>query len=131
QMGGVSVHRFHYAPAALERLAYRGGLLARAATPAGAALVVPFLGAFAVAAARAGRRLRPDVIHAHWWFPGGVVALPAARASGPPLVVHLHGTDVHLAERGGLRALARAVLGRAAVVATVSDALRDAVVRDL
>ena len=122
-VAGVPVHRFRYAPARVEVLAYRGGLMRTATTPAGAAALPGFLAAFAAAAVAAGRRLRPAVIHAHWWLPAGVAGTAAARAGSAPLVVTAHGSDVHLARRRGLNRLAGGVLRRAAVVGAVSEAL--------
>jgi glycosyltransferase involved in cell wall biosynthesis len=128
---GVGVHRFRYAPAHLERLAYRGGLLGRSRTPAGLALLPVFFAAFTLASVRLVRRIRPDVLHAHWWLPAGVCGLVASRLTGVPLVVTLHGTDVHLLRHGLLRRLGGSVLRRAALVVVVSEDLRRAVVASL
>ena len=128
---GVGVHRFRYAPARFERLAYRGGLLGRSRTPAGLALLPVFFAAFTLASVRLVRRLRPDVLHAHWWLPAGICGLVASRLTGVPLVVTLHGTDAHLLRHGVLRRLGGAVLRRAALVVVVSEDLRRAVVASL
>lgn len=120
---GVEVHRFRYAPARWERLAYRGGLLAAARRPSGAALVPGLVGALATSAWAQARRLAPDVLHAHWWFPGGLAGAAAAWRSGLPLVVTLHGSDVHLARRRGWKLMAETVLGRAQAVVAASEAL--------
>ncbi|MHB8670383.1 MAG: glycosyltransferase [Acidimicrobiales bacterium] len=122
-LDGVEVRRFRYAPGRLEALAYRGGLMTRARSVPGAMLLPGFLAAFAVAARRRVSSWRPDVVHAHWWLPAGLVGALACGGRDVPLVVSLHGSDVHLAERRPFGGLARAVLGRAAVVATVSEAL--------
>jgi glycosyltransferase involved in cell wall biosynthesis len=120
---GVHVHRFRYAPDRAEVLAHRGGLLAAARSFARVPLIPVFLVAYTWSAWREARRVRPDVIHAHWWFPGGLAGVIASRLTGIPLVVTVHGSDLHLP----IRALGRAVLRRAIVVGTVSDALRGSV----
>lgn len=120
---GAGVRRFRYAPPRWERLAYRGGLLGAADRFPGAALVPGLVAGFSAAAVSASRRLAPDVLHAHWWFPGGLAGAVASLATGVPLVVTLHGSDVHLAHRPGWRSLARAVCARASVVAAVSGPL--------
>jgi glycosyltransferase involved in cell wall biosynthesis len=125
---GVEVHRFRYATDRAERLAYRGGLLGTTRTAGGLLLLPLLLVSFAAAALRLGRRWRPDMLHAHWWLPAGVCALPAARLLRVPLVVTLHGSDVHLLRRPLVRRLGLAVLRRAAVVAVVSEDLRRAAV---
>jgi glycosyltransferase involved in cell wall biosynthesis len=121
---GVHVHRFRYAPARLEVLAHRGGLLSAARSAARVPLIPLFLVAYAWSAWRVARMAKPDVIHAHWWFPGGLAGVIASRLTGIPLVITVHGSDLHLPAPW----LGRAVLRRGAVVGTVSDALRRAVV---
>src|SRR5207237_1292188 len=92
------VHWFRYGPVAV---AHRGGLL-QSARGWKLALVPAFLASYWWAARGEVRRWRPDVVHAHWWFPGGLVA----ATLGVPFVVTLHGSDVHIG-RGALRPLMR------------------------
>jgi glycosyltransferase involved in cell wall biosynthesis len=126
-MGGCPVHRFRYAPSALEVLGYRGGLISTVRTPLGMAVLPGFLAAFTAAAVRLARREQVDLIHAHWWLPGGLVGSVAARCSGLGLVLTCHGSDVALASRGPLRPLARSVLGSALSLAAVSGPLAEQV----
>jgi len=117
RLDGIAVRRYRYAPARAQRLAYAGEMHRRAATPTGALALAGLLGAGARAARRAGRGA--DLVHAHWWFPGGVQAL-AAR-TGLPLVTTLHGTDVRLAQRRpAARAACARVLRASARVTAVS-----------
>jgi glycosyltransferase involved in cell wall biosynthesis len=127
-LSGVHVERFRYAPARLELLAHRGGILAALRYPSRMLLVPPFLLAYLRASVRATTRLKPDVVHAHWWFPGGVIGAVASLLTRTPLVITLHGSDVHIAERPGLRKLARLTLRRAKVIGVVSEALRREVI---
>ena len=128
RIDGVDVHRFRYAPEKLERLAYQGGIPANLTRRPWLALLVPwFLTAQFVAALRLARRLRPDVVHAHWLLPSGLVGallreLPGSRFR---LVVTAHGADVHVT--GGIlgRLLKREVLDSADTVTVVSNALGD------
>ncbi len=81
------------------------------------ALALPLLlVSFARAARHAARDA--DLVHAHW-LPAGAVAL----ATGRPVVLTVHGTDVELARRA--RPLARAILRRMRVVLAVSTALAE------
>ena len=114
------VVRFRYGPRRAEVLAYGGGLLATARGWR-ALLVPPYLAGMAATTTRVARGWRADVVHAHWWLPGGLAALPAGRLAGAPVVLTLHGSDVALAHR--VRPLARAVARRAAAVTAVSVAL--------
>ena len=96
-------------------LAYGAGIVGNLRRrPWRAALVPPFMAAYARAARRAARDA--DLVHAHW-LPSGV----AAMATGKPFVVQLWGTDVEVARRAP--ALARAVLRRAEAVVCPSSAL--------
>jgi glycosyltransferase involved in cell wall biosynthesis len=114
-LDGVHVHRFRYAPDRFEVLAHRGGLLQAVRCPSR----WPLLPIFFIAFWRRARAVDADVVHAHWWFPAGLVALLLGR----PYVVTIHGSDLHLARLPLLRQLCRLVLRRAAVVGVVSEAL--------
>ena len=122
----VPVTRVRYAPARSETLAYRGMMLAAARSPAG----LVWFGSLVWRQARALRRLwaeeRLDVVHAHWWVPGGVSAWLAGR----PYVVTLHGMDVVLLEgSAAARVVARRVLHGAAAVTAVSSDLAERAAR--
>ena len=112
---GVSVRRFRASP----RLAYRGGLLAAARSPIGLTMVGPYLASMTIAARSEAARWKPDLVHAHWWFPAGGVA----AVIGQPFVLTLHGSDVGLASRRGFGFAAKVVARRARDVVAVSDAL--------
>lgn len=118
---GLNLRRFRYAPAALERVGYRGAS-ARLLQPLTLALAPLYLAAFRQSARRAATGLRPAVIHAHWWFPAGWVA----SALDVPYVVTSHGSDVRLFDRGGWWSrTGRRVLARAAAVTAASRFLAD------
>jgi glycosyltransferase involved in cell wall biosynthesis len=116
--GGVAVTRFRYAPARLERVGYTGSLHRDAfSKPLVALGLPPYLWRFQRAARREVREFRPDVVHAHWWVPSGVVAATLRT----PFVVTSHGSDVRLLESlPPARTVALRVLERASAVTTVS-----------
>lgn len=130
-LDGVQVERFRYGPDVLERVAYRGDMHRRSARDPRAVIGIPaLLAAYAGAVGRAVRAFDPDIVHAHWWFPGGAIALGATRfAAGRrggaiPVVITCHGSDVRLLDRGGIVAAAgRRVLSSAAAVTCVSQFL--------
>jgi glycosyltransferase involved in cell wall biosynthesis len=121
ETAGVRLRRFRYAPESLERVAYTGGLHQGTLRSPLAALAFPgFLLAFSHAVRAAVRRFRPDLIHAHWWFPGGWFA----SSQRLPYLITCHGSDIRLLERGDLvRRLAQPVFRRAVRVTTVSSFL--------
>jgi glycosyltransferase involved in cell wall biosynthesis len=92
------------------------------------ALQVPFLvGGYLLAALRTAKRWRPDVIHAHWLLPGGLVALILSRAFSIPYIVTVHGADAFALRGPGLERLKRVVMRNASVVGLTSAALAEAV----
>jgi glycosyltransferase involved in cell wall biosynthesis len=86
-----------------------------------------FLTAQLFAAYRLVRQVRPDVVHAHWLLPSGLVGAMLQELPGTDfrLVVTAHGADVHLAGDWLSRLLKREVLRSADRVTVVSAALRD------
>lgn len=128
-MEGVTVERFRYAPSRLEKLAYTGNMARDVASSWRARLaLVSFLGSDFVSAVRARRSFEPDLIHAHWWFPSGLIGTWVSRMSHRPLVTTLHGTDVRLARSVATsRPLFRHVLQHSAAITTVSTWLSNEV----
>jgi glycosyltransferase involved in cell wall biosynthesis len=98
RIDGIPVHRFRYAPERYETLAYTGtmGAQVRDSVSGKVAMVSYLAGAYRAARALA-RRERFDLVHAHWWFPAGLVASAITRTTGIPFVTTLHGSDLRLA----------------------------------
>ncbi len=126
RINGIGVSRVRYAPGALETLAYHGDMDERATSPFGALLATSLIAAQAREIGHLAGVAPVDVVHAHWWVPGGVSAWLARMTGKPPYVVTLHGTDVRLMSESWVgRIVARRVLRRAAVVTAVSSYLAE------
>jgi glycosyltransferase involved in cell wall biosynthesis len=127
EIDGIPVERFRYAPRRYETLAYTGNMASDVAQSWSSRLaLLGFLGSDFTASVRARRRLEPDVIHAHWWFPAGLVGTWTASLGHIPLITTLHGTDVRLARRLAVaRPLFRHVLKHSAQVTAVSSWLAE------
>ena len=124
ELDGVPVRRVRYGTPAEETLAYRG-TMAEAGRSLGGALRALAMGRALRRAVREELSAGAELVHAHWWIPGGMAAPPEA-----PLVVTCHGTDVALLRNSAAaRALAQPVFRRARVVTTVSAALAEVVER--
>ncbi|MBK8249295.1 MAG: glycosyltransferase [Gemmatimonadetes bacterium] len=123
EVGGIPTMRFRYAPPRWETLAYTGNMAAEVrGSLAGKLAMLGYLLSGTGAAGRAIHGWAPDVVHAHWWFPGGLTGVLPARWHGVPMVTTMHGSDVRLAV--GVRAahpLLRHVLRSSAAVTTVSS----------
>jgi len=48
------------------------------------------------------RKVKPDLLHAHWYLPNGFMASVVSRLTGVPLVATLHGSDVFVSEKPGI-----------------------------
>ena len=118
---GIKVRRFHYFwPRSLERLA-DGAMLENLGRSPWLYLQAPFVVLFElVAALRLARAMRPDVIHAHWFVPQGLVAVLVGRILGIPVVVTAHGADVYGLRGRLLDAVRKAVASRCEAVTVVS-----------
>lgn len=123
----LHVVRYPYFFSGLERLAYQGGILAKLRSNPAYYLLVPFflLGQL-WAILRLCRRQTFDVIHAHWIFPQGFLALLAKviLRSALPVVVTSHGGDLYGLHGNVLAKIKRWVLCRADRVTVVSQAMR-------
>lgn len=127
EIDGISVERFRYAPRRYEKLAYTGNMAGDVASSWTARLaLVGFLGSDFVHSVRARRSFEPEIVHAHWWFPNGVVGTWVSGLARIPLVTTLHGTDVRLVRKVGVaRPLFGHVLRHSAAVTTVSRWLKE------
>jgi glycosyltransferase involved in cell wall biosynthesis len=123
RLDGIAVHRFRYAPRRWETLAYTGTMSAQVQGGlAGKLVLASFLAAGLLAARRVRARQRSAVVHAHWWFPGGLVARVLRGATRTPYLLTLHGSDIRLALGSPIaRRLFGAVARRSAAVTAVSS----------
>jgi glycosyltransferase involved in cell wall biosynthesis len=129
---GVEVVRYRYAPSRLETLVNDGGIVNNLKRQPWKWLLVPFflLGLF-WRAWREMHRSRPDVIHAHWLLPQGLVAALLGRLDrrNPPFLVTSHGADLFALRARPLTALKRFVARRATALTAVSQAMIDELAR--
>jgi glycosyltransferase involved in cell wall biosynthesis len=123
-LGRLRVRRVRYASPAAEVLAYEGTMHVKAArNPLHAVNFLRMVSALRRAVEEEVARGGVQVVHAHWWVPGGL-AVRRARRVGRPFVVTLHGSDVRLAAKvPGGRALMASVLREARAVTAVSSYL--------
>jgi glycosyltransferase involved in cell wall biosynthesis len=110
---GVGIERFRYLlPESWQRLAYPAIMPNIRRSPA-LALQVPFflLGQYR-AAKRLARRMKPDLVYAHWVMPQGLVAWRLKRRFGIPYVLQNHSSDLSVFLKLGSsgRWLARTIL---------------------
>ncbi len=130
---GVEVVTFRYAPERHEVLGYGRTLESDERVRGRAVLAAPLYFLAGCQAIRRQIRRRPgrrrfDLLHAHWIVPNGIISGIAAMAGGGvPLAIGLHGSDVFLAERAGVRLAARWALSRSCLLTGCSPELVDRV----
>lgn len=120
--GRLWIHRFRFFFRRFEDVAAGAILDNLRARPTRWLQVVPFLVAEVVATRRAVRSFRPDVIHAHWLIPQGLVATIAAPRT--PLLVTTLGGDLYALRGRLMRSLKRKVVRRAAAVTVMNDDMK-------
>lgn len=131
-MDGVEVHRYRYALSRWERLVNDGGIVANLRRkPWMWLLVPPFLVSQTLCTLRLIRSIRPDVVHAHWLIPQGLVVAVTSylTLSRTPYVVTVHGADLFSLRGRLLASLKKLVICRAAVTTVVSNAMVEPVRR--
>jgi glycosyltransferase involved in cell wall biosynthesis len=130
-MDGVEVVRLRYAPARLETLVNDGGIVANLKRSPWKWLLVPAYGlSLAWGVRRQFATWRPDVVHAHWLIPQGLVALAAGVGlRAPPMLVTSHGADLYALRTWPLPRLKRWVAERARALTVVSAAMIDELAR--
>jgi glycosyltransferase involved in cell wall biosynthesis len=93
--GAVTVHRFQYRPISSVRgLAYGSGIVSNLKHHPWLWLQVPFFSvSMALALTRLIRTEEPNVIHAHWILPQGLIAVLTKYLYKVPVIVTAHGAD--------------------------------------
>jgi len=124
RVDGVDVVRYRYGPEAEETLAYAGTMHEQALRSWRARWrLLRFIAASRAGLRRELRAWHPDLLHVHWWVPGGFAVWPGV-ARRVPVVLTSHGTDVFLLDRFPLaRPFARAIFRAARQVTVISSPL--------
>lgn len=125
---GVDIHRFRYAPDSLQTLVNDGGIVTNLRRSPWKWLLLPgFFLAQMLSVRREVRRVRPDVVHAHWLIPQGLLMalLSLFDKRMPPFVVTSHGADLYALRGQPWRWLKQFVAQRSSAFTVVSRSMRD------
>jgi glycosyltransferase involved in cell wall biosynthesis len=127
-MDGITIYRFRYMFKNLEKLAGSEGILPTLKRNPFNYLLVPFflLGEF-LAVLKLSRKIKPDVIHAHWILPQGLIAALAKKFTGIPFVLTTHGGDIYGLQGGFASLLKGFALRNAETVTVVSNDIKDTI----
>lgn len=120
--GRVVQYRFHYAPRRLETLTAYGIMPALSANPARVLLVPGLFIAQFFALWKLARRVRPNVIYAHWFTPQALTARAVSILTKIPFGFTTHASDVAVWSRLGCvgRRVVGSVTRNAVFVSAVS-----------
>lgn len=123
---GIDVRRYRYAPRAHETLAYTGtmGEQVRASWAARVAFA-GLIGNGVRHALRVSDEIDADLLHAHWWVPGGLIGAAVNAITRRPLITTMHGTDVRMLDSGLGRRLYPLVAARSHALTAVSSWLAE------
>jgi len=119
---------FRYAwPATAQTVGYMRSMVRDLQPRPASVLVTPLmLASGTIACLREAREFQPDVLHAHWLLPNGLIGAAVSSLTGIPLVVSIPGSDLLIARLNSLtRSLARLVFNRASFVTANSHELRN------
>lgn len=127
QWGQLHIHRYRYAPVALETLAYEGGITANLKQRWKYCLLPGFFIGQGLALHKLLKMYPVSVIHAHWLIPQGLVAVAALiwNKQKPALLCTSHGGDLFgLQDNISLR-LKRWVIQNCDAITVVSNFMVD------
>jgi len=111
--GDISVHRFQYLPASLQQLAYGSGILPNLKRNPFLWIEVPFfLAMMGYSLVRLLWKEKPDLVHAHWVLPQGLIAVLAKLLYKRPVITTAHGGDAFALKGRLMTTLKRLVLRR-------------------
>ncbi|HLC60506.1 MAG TPA: glycosyltransferase family 4 protein [Candidatus Nanoarchaeia archaeon] len=119
----VDIHRFRYFyPYKLQKLAYGAGIIPNFKRSFAAKLNVPFfLLSEYFSASRLIKQENPDIIHAHWLIPQGIIGA-MLKNKKTKLIVTVHGSDLFPLKNFIFRFLQRNVLKKADFCTVNSEA---------
>lgn len=100
EIDGTPIHRFRYATASLEILTHDEGAPSKMANkPWMQLLAIPYILSGFYKCLKLCRQKKFDLIHVHWPFPHGLIALGAVKCFKIPMVLNFHGAELLLIKK--------------------------------
>jgi glycosyltransferase involved in cell wall biosynthesis len=128
ELDEVHVYRHRYAPNTASTLIANGGMGANVKRNLWKWCLLPtFILSQVLLTYRVARKIRPDIIHAHWIIPQGIVAIcvKALIKNSPPLIITSHGGDLYTFNSKIFKKIKQYILSRTDTLAVVSPAMKD------
>jgi len=124
----VCIYRHRYAPNTLSTLISHGGMGANVKRNLWKWVLLPtFILSQMLLTYRVARKIRPDIIHAHWIIPQGIVAIcvKALIKNSPALIITSHGGDLYTFNNKLFKKMKLYILSKTDAIAVVSPAMKD------
>ncbi|MFB2897424.1 glycosyltransferase family 4 protein [Aerosakkonemataceae cyanobacterium BLCC-F50] len=97
----IEVYRFRYCPKRFENLVRDGAPTKIQRQPLYLIVAALYIFLGTIQLFLLCWKKRPDLLHIHWPFPHGLMALPASKLLGIPMVFSFHGAELILANKFG------------------------------
>ncbi len=125
-LDGLDTYRFQYfLPSSLQKVAYGAGIIPNVKSNILAFLQVPFfiLSEY-VNASKLIKRYNPEVLHAHWLIPQGMIA-SALKNDKTKLIVTIHGSDLFPLKNAIFKSMQRNVIKNCDICTVNSEATKN------
>lgn len=133
EMDGMKIYRFRYNLSSYENLAYRGDMHERILhSILGKISFIFFLLSFFFHGLRIVKKNRIDLLHCHWWVPGGMIGYLLSLFVPLKMVITTHGSDVFILRKfRWALPVAELIFKKAQFVTAVSTYLKFLISKDL
>jgi glycosyltransferase involved in cell wall biosynthesis len=130
-LDGVKVHRFRYCPKRFENLVRDGAPTKIQKQPLNLFAAALYILWGTLQLIWVCNREKPDLLQVHWPFPHGLMALPASRWLGIPMMFSFHGAELLLANKFGFVATILRWLTPMTTAVTANSSFTQALVHQL
>lgn len=132
-MSGMNVVRHVYCLPVLERLVHRGGILSNLKKYPLMVFIIPlFFLSQLWSLLHLVRKLRPEIIHAHWLIPQGIIAVFAILLAGKSssLICTSHGGDLYGLHQTFFKSIRKFIYCNANKFTVVSNAMKKFLIKE-
>jgi glycosyltransferase involved in cell wall biosynthesis len=133
EMDGIKIYRFRYNLSSYENLAYQGDMHERIfRSTFGKISFLSFLLSFFLCGLRIIKKNRIDLLHCHWWVPGGMIGYLLSFFVPVKMVITTHGSDVFILRKfKWALPVAKLIFKKAQFITAVSTYLKFLISKDL